>query len=50
MKLNSNDILYDIITQLYSKEILSQLMSPNVDINLINIIEQTIEKITILEN
>ena len=50
MKLNSNDILYDIISQLYSKEILEQLMSPNVDINLINIIEQTIEKITILEN
>ena len=50
MKINSNDILYDIITQLYSKEILDQLMSPNVDINLINIIEQTIEKITILEN
>ena len=35
MKLNSNDILYDIISQLYSKEILEQLMSPNVDINLI---------------
>ena len=50
MKLNSNDILYDIISQLYSKEILEQLMSPNVDIDLINIIEQTIEKITILEN
>ena len=50
MKLNSNDILYDIISKLYSKEILDQLMSPNVDINLINIIEQTIEKITILEN
>ena len=50
MKLNSNDILYDIISQLYSKEILEQLMSPNVDINLINIIEQTIEKITVLEN
>ena len=50
MKLNSNDILYDIITQLYSKEILDKLMSPDVDINLINIIEQTIEKITILEN
>ena len=50
MKINSNDILYDIITQLYSKEILDQLMSPNVDINLINIIEQTIDKITVLEN
>ena len=50
MKINSNDILYDIITQLYSKEILEQLMSPDVDINLINVIEQTIEKITILEN
>ena len=50
MKINSNDILYDIITQLYSKDILNQLMSPGVDINLINIIEQTIEKITILEN
>ena len=50
MKINSNDILYDIISQLYSKEILDQLMSPDVDINLINIIEQTIEKITILEN
>ena len=50
MKLNSNDILYDIITQLYSKDILNQLMSPNVDINLVNIIEQTIEKVTILEN
>ena len=50
MKINSNDILYDIITQLYTKDILNQLMSPNVDINLINLIEQTIEKITILEN
>ena len=50
MKINSNDILYDIIIQLYSKDILNQLMSPNVDINLINIIEQTIEKITVLEN
>ena len=50
MKINSNDILYDIISQLYSKEILDQLMSPDVDINLINIIEQTIEKITILES
>ena len=49
MRINSNDILYDIITQLYSKDILNQLMSPGVDINLINIIEQTIEKITILE-
>ena len=28
MKINSNDILYDIITQLYSKDILNQLMSP----------------------
>ena len=50
MKINTNDILYDIITQLYSKEILDQLMSPDVDINLINVIEQAIEKITILEN
>ena len=50
MKINSNDILYDIITQLYTKDILNQLMSPNVDINLINLIEGTIEKITILEN
>ena len=50
MKINSNDILYDIITQIYSKEILDQLMSPDVDINLINVIEQTIDKITILEN
>ena len=50
MKINSNDILYDIITQIYSKEILEQLMSPDVDTNLINVIEQTIDKITILEN
>ena len=50
MKINSNDILYDIITQLYTKDILNQLMSSDVDINLINLIEQTIEKITILEN
>ena len=50
MKINSNDILYDIIIQLYTKDILNQLMSPNVDMNLINSIEETIEKITILEN
>ncbi len=50
MKINSNDILFDIITQIYSKDILNQLMSPNVDINLIDVIEQTIDKITILEN
>jgi hypothetical protein len=50
MKINSNDILYDIIIQLYTKDILNQLMSPNVDMNLIVSIEETIEKITILEN
>ena len=50
MKINSNDILYDIIIQLYTKDILNQLMSPNVDMNLITSIEETIEKITILEN
>ena len=50
MKINSNDILYDIIIQLYSKDILNKLMSSNVDVNLINLIEQTIEKITVLEN
>ena len=50
MKINSNEILCDIITQIYSKEILDQLMSPDVDINLIEVIEQAIEKITILEN
>ena len=50
MKMNSNDILFEIITQLYSKDILNQLMSPSVDENFINIIEQTIEKITVLEN
>jgi hypothetical protein len=41
---------FDIITQLYTKDIFTQLMSPNVDTNLIDLIEQTIEKITILEN
>lgn len=50
MKINTNDILYDIIIQLYTKDILNQLMSPNVDMNLITSIEETIEKITILEN
>ena len=50
MKINSNDILFDIITQLYTRDIFNQLMSPNVDTNLIDLIEQTIEKITILEN
>ena len=50
MKINSNEILCDIITQIYSKEILDQLLSPDVDINLIEVIEQAIEKITILEN
>ena len=50
MKINSNDILYDIITQLYTKDILDQLMSPDADIELINVLEQTIEKIILLEN
>ena len=49
MKINSNDILYDIIVQLYSKDIFDQLMSPNVDINLINCLEEAINKINILE-
>ena len=49
MKINSNDILYDIIIQLYTKDILNQLMSPNADMNLIISIEETIEKITMLE-
>ena len=48
MKINSNDILYDIITQLYTKDILDQLMSPDVDIELINVLEQTIEKIILM--
>ena len=50
MKINSNDILYDIIIQLYTKDIFNQLMSPDVEMSLINLIEQTIEKIAILEN
>jgi hypothetical protein len=50
MKVNSNDILFDIINQLYTRDIFNQLMSPNVDTNLIDLIEQTIEKITTVEN
>ena len=49
MKINSNDILYNIIIRLYSKDILDQLTSPNVDINLINCLEEVINKVNLLE-
>ena len=45
MKINSNEILNDIITKIYSNSIFEELMSSNVDINLVNDVEKTINEI-----
>lgn len=49
MKLNSNDILNEIIGQIFSKEIFDELLSSKVDIELIESIENTIIEIEKLE-
>ena len=49
MKINSNEILNDIITKIYSNSIFEQLMSSNVDINLVNDVEKTINEINRLQ-
>ena len=49
MKINSNDILKDIIIKLYSKNIFDELISSKVNLNLIESIEKTINEVCRLE-
>ncbi len=49
MKINSNDILYDIITRMYSDKIFDELMSSKVNFDLIEKIEKTINEVNRLE-
>lgn len=49
MKINSNDILYNILSQIFSNSVFDELLSSDVDMELIENVEKTILEIEKLE-